>query len=430
MKTLFNRKSWLLTLSVAFFASSMSTSVVAQLDQTIIKADKVTIIQTTSNENLDFFTTVSEPQNNKDHSSYTYKWATDGTLTKGKKPKLGILLEDTKTGTIISKTFPNSTAIEAGLQKGDKIIALNGKKTENISNLIALINEHKIGDKVTIKYVRDGALKTGVATFKGETAPNSYNRKTTYYTYNYNHHSQENLTEKPCEKLAKLYGKPFLGVYLSNSHRENGTGAVLTSIIEGTGAEDAVLMAADKIVQMNNKAIASTKEAIAFISSKKPGDKISIQLIRDSKSMTIDATLGSFADNPSTTQMINTLEDNCAKETPVEVVEEEEVPATKKEITKKPTKEAVTTTPFEELSSMQVFPNPTTDFVNIQFEGVKAPLTINVISLDGKEMYTKTIQNFDGNYNDQLDFTTYPAGVYLINLKQNDQQRTQQVVVE
>ena len=64
----------------------------------------------------------------------------------------------------------------------------------------------------------------------------------------------------------------------------------------------------------------------------------------------------------------------------------------------------------------------TADIVNIRFEGKKAPLTINVVGLDGKAVYTQNIQNFDGNYNGQLDLSKYPSGVYLINLMQNDQQ--------
>jgi len=96
-----------------------------------------------------------------------------------------------------------------------------------------------------------------------------------------------------------------------------------------------------------------------------------------------------------------------------------------------PKENAATLMPsFETQAVMEVFPNPTADFVNVRFEGKKAPLTINIIGLNGQTIYTKNIQSFEGNYSDQLNLSQYPSSVYLIHLTQADQQMTQQVVVE
>lgn len=421
MKTFFNRKSWLFTLSVAFFASSMSTAVLAQDNKTVETKGEFTIINTTSDENPSFFT---KSNDGKDHSSYSITRTSKGNFFENNKPKLGVLLEGNESETVILKIFPNSTAAEAGLQKGDKILSLNGKKSENITGLINLIEEHQVGDQVTIQYERNGVLRTSNAAFK-KASENHFQRKKHYnYSYNYDHnYKSEDLTENPCEKLQTIYGKPFLGVYLSTSRQEDGTGALLTSIIAGTGAYDASLKAADKITKMNNTSVASTKEAIAFIRSHKPGDDVRIELIRDNKPMVINAVLGSWADNPNTMRKVRILTENCTEKAPKEVIEETKDVATKE-------KETEATSTFKNQNIMEIFPNPTPDFVNIRFEGKKAPLAISIISLDGKEMFSKTIQNFNGNYNDQLDLSKYPSGIYLINLKQNDQQTTQQVVVE
>ncbi|BDS14083.1 PDZ domain-containing protein [Aureispira anguillae] len=412
MKTLFNRKSWLFTLSIAFAASSVSSPIFAQ-DHNKLETDaKVTIIRTTSNEKEDFFrgTTTSNGDKIYTYNSILKKKSCDN------KPKLGVLLKGNEEGTVVLKTFPNSAAAEAGLQEGDKILMINGKKSLSIPGLIAIVDAHKIGDKVTIKYERNGVTQTRTATFKGAAQNHYLNYRTKYSNYKTKRQSFD-LTQNACEKLNELYAKPFLGVYLSTSHQEDGTGAKLTSIIEGTGAAKALLKASDKIVKLNQQQIHSTEEAIAFIQSKKPGDKIRIRLLRENQPITIRATLGSWADNPNVAWKIATLEENCVPHTPETVVQE-------KKKTKKNNRQ------FAQQSSMEVFPNPTADFVNIKFKGQKAPLTIHVISLDGKEMYTQTIQNFEGNYNDQLDVSKYPSGIYIIHLTQNEEQITQQIIVE
>lgn len=138
--------------------------------------------------------------------------------------------------------------------------------------------------------------------------------------------------------------------------------------------------------------------------------------------MMIPAVLGSWADNPKVQWKVATLEANCERNAPEEpVIEEDNARVEPNNNTFKG---------LEKEASMEVFPNPTSDVVNIKFEGDKAPLTINIIGLDGKEMFSKTISNFGGTYNDQMDLSKYPAGVYIVNLKQGEKQLSQQVVVE
>jgi len=45
-------------------------------------------------------------------------------------------------------------------------------------------------------------------------------------------------------------------------------------------------------------------------------------------------------------------------------------------------------------------------------------------------MYSKTIQNFEGDYNNQLNLSKYPAGVYFIHLNQDGEQISKQVIVK
>ena len=420
MKTSFSKKSWFFTLSLAFIASSLWTPASAQLPKTQKVERKVTTINTTLDENVELFTSPNTQKTTKSTSCFTWSYCKQD----DKKPQLGVLLKGDADGATVLKTFPNSAAAAAGLQANDKILSINNNKVASIEALQKAIASQKIGDNIAITYERDGQTMNSTATLKAVEKNHYLNRRHKFYSKTYQPHT-EISSKDACEQLETIYGRPFLGVYLSNSYRENGTGALLTSIIKGTGAFKAALQAQDKIVKMNNTSIKSTQEAIAFIKSKKPGDKVRIRVMRDGKTKTIRATLGSWADSPNYQSKVKRLEAYCDEN---QNDEQEEEPETKTE--EQATQTTPTTASFEQSVSMEVFPNPTADMVTIKYEGEKAPLTVSVIGLDGKEMLQTTIQDFDGTYNEQLDLSKYPSGVYIINLKQNDQQVSQQVVVE
>lgn len=59
-------------------------------------------------------------------------------------------------GAYISGVSQNGPAAKAGLQKGDVITKLNNDEVRNSSDLIRELYKNKVGDKVTITYIRDG----------------------------------------------------------------------------------------------------------------------------------------------------------------------------------------------------------------------------------------------------------------------------------
>ena len=205
------------------------------------------------------------------------------------------MLRANESGVVILKTFPNTAASEMGLQENDRILSINGKKTETIASLTEIIQKYKVGDPVVVKYERNGVSQIATSILSAPTESHYLNSRKSYKSHytNYNNYQKENA----CEELEKMYGKPFLGVYLSNPYEEGGDGAKLTSIIKGTGAEAAVLQAADKITKMEQTPISSTKEAMQFIQSKQPGDQITIQVVRENKTVIDEAIYFDPKDN-------------------------------------------------------------------------------------------------------------------------------------
>lgn len=81
-----------------------------------------------------------------------------------------LLPNDIKEGVMIESVVPNSPADQAGLKELDVIVEMDGEK---IPDMIALrkhlYNEKEIGDKMTVKFYREGKQQEVTLTLAGET---------------------------------------------------------------------------------------------------------------------------------------------------------------------------------------------------------------------------------------------------------------------
>ncbi len=71
------------------------------------------------------------------------------------------------------------------------------------------------------------------------------------------------------------------------------SGAVVMSVITGTGAAAGGVRQGDIIVGINGTAITSAQDVSSVISALKPGDVITLQVVRGTKHLTLHVTLGS-----------------------------------------------------------------------------------------------------------------------------------------
>jgi putative serine protease PepD len=71
------------------------------------------------------------------------------------------------------------------------------------------------------------------------------------------------------------------------------SGAVVMSVISGTGAAVGGVKQGDVIVGINGTTVTSTQDVSSIISALKPGDVIALQIVRGTKHLTLHVTLGS-----------------------------------------------------------------------------------------------------------------------------------------
>ena len=70
-------------------------------------------------------------------------------------------------GAVVQAVIEGTSAYEAGLKKGDVILQIGKSKIKNKAELRYELYKHKVGDKVTISYYRDGKVKDVQITLKG-----------------------------------------------------------------------------------------------------------------------------------------------------------------------------------------------------------------------------------------------------------------------
>lgn len=70
-------------------------------------------------------------------------------------------------GVYIYEVMKSSAADQAGLRKGDVIVAIDGEKVKDGSSVQAKVNSYHPGDKAVITYIRDGKEHKTEVTFQG-----------------------------------------------------------------------------------------------------------------------------------------------------------------------------------------------------------------------------------------------------------------------
>jgi hypothetical protein len=67
-----------------------------------------------------------------------------------------------------------------------------------------------------------------------------------------------------------------------------------------------------------------------------------------------------------------------------------------------------------EVSALEVYPNPVADVLTIANLNIEGNATITLLNVQGKVVYTKTISNVNGNY--ELDLSKFENGIYVVEV--------------
>lgn len=312
--------------------------------------------------------------------------------TKNSKPFLGIYSSKNSDGNgiVIDGTVQNSAAKKAGLQRGDIITSINGNAINSVSDLRNELKKHKVGDAVNIAYSRND-FPAQMEVVLGRKQRNNHH----YYSYNT---QREKVERDPC--------KVFLGVYSGTSY--NSKGVRVTGIIDDTPASTTNLERGDYITALDGVPVHSHKELLKERNKHNPGDRFLLTYTRDGQEYD---EVAYFKDCPKPT---------VKEETPII----EEIPPVVE--TPQINQPADNTLKVE---GLEAYPNPTYGDLKLNFQAEALPTNIRIIDVQGRVLFQETLNNFNGNYNRDLDISNGTPGVIAITITQGGKIFTKNIVL-
>ncbi len=170
-----------------------------------------------------------------------------------------------KEGALVTEVFEGDPADEAGIEPKDIIVEVNGRKIETTRDLTRVIAEIGVGDKAEVKVLRDGKENT----FKVKIAKRE----------------DDKLSARGSQKESE----DELGISVSTltpetarrfNMKDTEKGVVVTSVKQGSKAEEAGVMMGDIIKEVNRKTVKTAEDFTKAISSVKTGEPVDMLVRR------------------------------------------------------------------------------------------------------------------------------------------------------
>jgi serine protease Do len=171
-------------------------------------------------------------------------------------------------GALVADIMEGSPAEKSGMQRGDVITEFDGKPVIDSTELKNLVANTSPGKEVTVKYIRDGNLKT----------------------------VKVGIQELPVQaQIAAKYENQLKGVSVQNLTPEirkelglpnRATGVVISDVDE-TSQVSGVLAPGDVIMEINKRKISSVKDYEAVVAKIKSGQNILVLIYRNGSTIYI-----------------------------------------------------------------------------------------------------------------------------------------------
>lgn len=84
----------------------------------------------------------------------------------------------------------------------------------------------------------------------------------------------------------------------------------------------------------------------------------------------------------------------------------------------------------EFVHSFKIKPNPSNGHFYLTFEANKKATSIIVSGLDGQLLFKKEMEEFEGSFDDLLDFSHFDKGLYILSIVQQKEVFTRKVLIQ
>jgi C-terminal processing protease CtpA/Prc len=375
------------------------------------------------------------------------------------RPLLGVFIKSytsgndqvngkTQKGALIEKVVAGSAAEKAGLMAGDIITGINGSTINDDEELRKFIRNRKVGDEVTVVYLRNGKEEFAKTTLgAGDEGDMPQYR---FYEFDGKSNGTGRMMPEEFEERMRdlgreierqvrvnVAGRPMLGV-TSNGKDNNAKGALVDDIVDGSAAAEMGIQKGDVITSINGQKVNGFSDLAGKVQAMKVDDEVTVTLLRDGKEQTIKGRLkqrgeeyGNFDwnwnwnDAPSAPEMDEDA-DRVIMETRVRIEirdltpEEQSLVATNAGVS-----------PDQELSidRIEFAPNPTDGTFTLEFDLPSTEKTrVLVLNATGAKVHEEILGRFDGHYRRSIDLSDQPNGIYFVVIAQGNSQFTRKII--
>lgn len=351
-------------------------------------------------------------------------------------------------GVYIDELAKNGAAEKAGLEKGDYIRAIDGKKIANYAVLREVIAQYKPGDAIKVEYRRKNADKHTKLILGNAMQPS-----------NMMVDCKTNCQEICCNRAS-------LGIICDAAYEQGGhEGILINRIMPGSAAENAGLERGDILLKIDNEAVNKADELRKIISAHKIGDKVFVTYTRNGQKQSINVELQKnmlpdmpymrrnffqlpspqiqYFDTPQDTEKLNgvdweqPLSDKMydamsSKRFKVAILivdlNNDEARQLNKGSDSDHKWSENNTLPAEELS---FFPNPNNGKFMVKFQlPQKEKVTVTISDLYGREVFKDEVDNFGGLYERQIDLSQNAKGTYFLQIMQDGKQLGKKIIIQ
>lgn len=175
-------------------------------------------------------------------------------------------------GILITKVQPDTPAEEAGLLAKDVLMEIDGDKIYTHEQFTKMLKNYQPGQKVKLKFFRDGKEKTIKFTF-GE------------------------------KEIPQIKKKAYLGVFLrelssSDSKKKNydrNYGIIITDLVEDAAAQKSGIKPGAILMELDGDKIYTIDQLTKMLLNYEPENQISVKVWQDEKEISLDLILGEKA---------------------------------------------------------------------------------------------------------------------------------------
>ncbi len=313
-----------------------------------------------------------------------------------KQAFLGVVTESVDDGVRVTEVIEGSAAEAAGLQSGDVIMAISDRTVSTPSELARAIRAHKPEQTVDVLLRRNGEEITMQAQL-GRRAPQGLSWMEKAFPDNHQY-----FMLKECEPKAQL------GVMVNDQEK----GVSVIEVFPGSAAEEAGLNVGDVIYQIDEVEIETSRDLIQAIGTYKPGEEAQVRILRKGVRENKKVILGKMSSRGCCPPGC------CEKGEKRNTVEEEEM-----EMDGIPQGTATL-----ELKDLRIFPNPTSDEVQVRFRsGSNAPIQVRLLDASGRAFQVVEMEGSD-TFDETFRIGDQPAGNYTLLIEQDGQFLTRTII--